>query len=151
MTSGRKFSTTTSACATSFLKTSLASGAFRLSVSDFLLAFWARKLVPISILLSFGTLPSTRARSPAFGFSILTTSAPRRARWSVQKGPERTFVRSRTRTPVRAPKGSRLPRRFRQLGDRAGLVDRALHLAAEETADVAGDVHERAELDVDRK
>ena len=104
MTSGRKFSTTTSAFSTSFLKTSLPSGAFRLSVTDFLLAFWARKLVPMSILLSFGTLPSTRARSPAFGFSILTTSAPRSARCSVQNGPERTLVRSRTRTPVRAPK-----------------------------------------------
>jgi len=103
MTSGRKFSTTTSAPATSFLKISLPSADLRFSVSDFLLAFWARKLVPISILLYFGTLPRTRARSPAFGFSILTTSAPSNARWSVQNGPDRTLVRSSTRTPESAP------------------------------------------------
>ena len=52
MTPGRKFSTTTSAVLSSLRKISLPSSAFRLRVSDFLLAFWARKLVPISCLLS---------------------------------------------------------------------------------------------------
>src|SRR5512134_626517 len=148
MTSGRKFSTRTSARATSFRKTSLPSGALRLRVTDFLLAFWARKLVPMRALLNLGTLPRTRARSPAFGFSILTTSAPRRARWSVQKGPERTLVRSRTRTPVRAPKGSPLGGRSREVGDGADLVDRSGHLPAEEAGHVPGHVHEGAQLDV---
>ncbi len=111
MTPGRKFSTRTSACR------ERASGrpraprrVFRFRVTDFLFAFWARKLVPISSLFSFGTFPSFRARSPSVGFSILITSAPRRARWSVAKGPERTFVRSRTRTPSRSLLRHAVPR-----------------------------------------
>ncbi len=98
MTPGRKFSTTTSAVLTSLRKISLPSSNFRFRVSDFLLAFWARKLVPISCLLSGLTLPSLRARSPPSGFSILITSAPSSARCMVANGPERTLVRSRTRT-----------------------------------------------------
>ena len=77
----------------------LALGNFRLRVSDFLLAFWARKWSPINSLLSGSTLPSLRARSPSIpGFSILITSAPSWAKCMVAKGPERTLVRSRTRT-----------------------------------------------------
>ena len=51
MTPGRKFSMSTSASLTSFLKISLPSGLLVLRVTDFLLQFWARKLVPISCLL----------------------------------------------------------------------------------------------------
>src|SRR3990172_12776364 len=147
ITSGRNFSTTTSAFATSLKKISQPSAALRLSVIDFLLAFWARKLVPMSILFNFETLPRMRARSPPLGFSILTTSAPRSARCSVEKGPERTFVRSRTRTPVRAPMAS-LHRDGRGLRDGAGLVHRAPHVAVEEAGDVARQLDERTKIDV---
>jgi hypothetical protein len=51
MTPGRKFSTTTSAVAASFRKIALPSSSFRFRVTDFLLEFWARKLVPRSCLL----------------------------------------------------------------------------------------------------
>src|ERR1039458_8344877 len=105
MTSGRKFSTSTSAVATSFLNTSLPSGLFRFRVRDFLLLFWARKLVPMSCWLSLGTLPSLRARSPSVGFSILMTSAPSSARCKVANGPASTLVMSSTRTPCNALRG----------------------------------------------
>jgi hypothetical protein len=101
MTSGRKFSTSTSAVFTRRLKISLPSGDLVFSVTDFLLAFCARKLVPMSRSLSSGRMPSLRARSPSLGFSILTTSAPMSARCSVANGPASTLVRSRTRMPWR--------------------------------------------------
>src|SRR5262249_13921596 len=42
-----------------------------------------------------------RPGSPDFGFSTLTTSAPRKASASVQDGPASNCERSRTRTPLR--------------------------------------------------
>src|SRR4029453_6632635 len=50
--------------------------------------------------------PQCRVSSPRAGASILTTSAPRSARIMVLNGPDRIRVRSRTRTPRRAPSRS---------------------------------------------
>src|ERR1043166_3798708 len=52
-------------------------------------------------LLLLGPGKPGRPGSPALGFSILTTSAPRKASASVQDGPASNWVRSSTRTPAR--------------------------------------------------
>src|SRR5947209_4541122 len=89
-TSGRKFSTTISASATSRRNTAMPRGSFRLSVIPRLLRckFW--KSEPCRGPPS-GSTPS--------GISILTTSAPQSASWRTAVGPARTRVKSRTRMP----------------------------------------------------
>src|SRR6185295_17373797 len=89
-TSGRKFSTTTSAFFTMRLKAATASGAFKLSVMLRLLRcrFW--KSDP-----SRGP-PSGSPPPGSGGNSILITLAPQSASWRTQVGPERTRVRSST-------------------------------------------------------
>src|SRR4030081_3902716 len=89
-TSGRKFSTTTSAFLTSRRNTASPSGAFRVRVMLRLLRcrFW--KSDP-----SRGP-PGGSPLSSCGGDSILMTLAPQSASWRTQVGPERTRVRSRT-------------------------------------------------------
>src|SRR3979409_494284 len=89
-TSGRKFSTTTSAFFTSRRNTASPSGAFRLRVMLRLLRcrFW--KSAP-----SRGP-PGGSPLSSCGGDSILMTLAPQSASWRTQVGPERTRVRSST-------------------------------------------------------
>src|SRR5215471_7440319 len=89
-TSGRKFSTTTSAFFTMRLKAFTASGDLRLSVMLRLLRcrFW--KSEP-----SRGP-PSASPALGSGGSSILMTLAPQSASWRTQVGPERTRVRSST-------------------------------------------------------
>src|SRR4029079_1437344 len=95
-TSGRKFSTTTSAFFTMRLKAATASGAFKLSVMLRLLRcrFW--KSDP-----SRGP-PSGSPPQCSGGNSILITLAPQSASWRTQVGPERTRVRSSTAKRERA-------------------------------------------------
>src|SRR6056297_3502588 len=99
ITPGRKFSTSTSARATSRFSASFPRGSLRFSVIDFLPAFCARKLIPIPLEESSGSAPRLRARSPRPTDSTLITSVPRCASWWQAKGPASTFVRSSTRTP----------------------------------------------------
>src|SRR6266436_5410737 len=89
-TSGRKFSTTTSAFLTMRLNAAKAAGALRLSVMLRLLRcrFW--KSDP-----SRGP-PSASPPPGSGGNSILITLAPQSASWRTQVGPARTRVRSRT-------------------------------------------------------
>src|SRR5215471_15793925 len=89
-TSGRKFSTTTSAFFTMRLNAAKASGALRLSVMLRLLRcrFW--KSDP-----SRGP-PSGSPPPGSGGNSILMTLAPQSASWRTQVGPARTRVRSST-------------------------------------------------------
>src|SRR5579872_2898478 len=89
-TSGRKFSTTTSAFLTIFLSTATPSGDFRFSVMLRLLRcrFWKSEL-------SRGP-PGPSPISICGGISILMTLAPQSASWRTQVGPDRTRVRSRT-------------------------------------------------------
>src|SRR6516162_7783977 len=89
-TSGRKFSTTTSAFFTMRLNAAKASGALRLSVMLRLLRcrFW--KSDP-----SRGP-PSGSPPPGSGGNSILITLAPQSASWRTQVGPARTRVRSST-------------------------------------------------------
>src|ERR1700730_2043530 len=89
-TSGRKFSTTTSAFLTIFLSTATPSGDLRFSVMLRLLRcrFW--KSEP-----SRGP-PRPSPDSICGGISILMTLAPQSASWRTQVGPDRTRVRSST-------------------------------------------------------
>src|SRR3984957_7012494 len=89
-TSGRKFSTTTSAFLTIFLSTATPSGDLRFSVMLRLLRcrFW--KSDP-----SRGP-PRPSPDSICGGISILMTLAPQSASWRTQVGPDRTRVRSST-------------------------------------------------------
>ena len=93
-TSGRKFSTTTSAFLTMRLKAASPAGDFRLSVMLRLLRcrFW--KSEP-----SRG--PPIGSSGPG-GDSILMTLAPQSASWRTQVGPDRTRVRSSTVKRARA-------------------------------------------------
>src|ERR1700686_5403182 len=95
-TSGRKFSTTTSAFLTMRLSTATPSGDFRLSVMLRLLRcrFW--KSEP-----SRGP-PGPSPDSICGGISILITLAPQSASWRTQVGPDRTRVKSSTVKRVRA-------------------------------------------------
>src|SRR5215471_4479481 len=103
-TSGRKFSTTTSAFLTMRLNAARASGALRLSVMLRLLRcrFW--KSDP-----SRGP-PSGSPPPGSGGNSILMTLAPQSASWRTQVGPARTLVRSRTvkRSSAREALGKRV-------------------------------------------
>src|ERR1043165_2289384 len=89
-TSGRKFSTTTSALAAILLSTATPSGDLRFRVIARLLRcrFWKSE-------------PSRGPPSPSpslicAGISILMQFAPQSASWRTQVGPARTRVRSRT-------------------------------------------------------
>src|SRR5580693_7262600 len=95
-TSGRKFSTTTSAFLTIFLSTATPSGDLRFSVMLRLLRcrFW--KSEP-----SRGP-PRPSPDSICGGISILMTLAPQSASWRTQVGPDRTRVRSSTVKRARA-------------------------------------------------
>src|SRR5512138_85455 len=92
-------------------------------------------------------MPSLRARSPSLGFSILTTSAPSKARCREAKGPERTLVRSRTLMPSRM-RGFVMVPSSGSVGQWARLVDPAGQLAAEEGGDVPRHPQERLEVHV---
>src|SRR5271166_1377894 len=93
-TSGRKFSTSTSAPAANRFRIASPSGAFRFSVRLRLLRcrFWKSG-------------PSRAPPSPSStpGLSTLMTSAPQSANCFTQVGPARTRVRSRTRKRERGP------------------------------------------------
>src|SRR5579871_219493 len=95
-TSGRKFSTTTSAFLTIFLSASTPAGDLRLSVMLRLLRCKFVKSGP-----SRGP-PSGSPVSRCAGVSILMTLAPQSASWRTQVGPERTRVRSSTVNRERA-------------------------------------------------
>src|SRR6516165_6246193 len=101
-TSGRKFSTTTSALRTMRLKAASASGCLRLSVMLRLLRWRFWKSGP-----SRGP-PSGSAPPGSVGSSILMTLAPQSASSRTQVGPARTRVRSRTvnRSSAREPRGN---------------------------------------------
>src|SRR6476646_10045720 len=90
LTSGRKFSTTTSAFSASRLNTSSPFGSFRLSVIARLLRckFW--KSDPCR------APPSCSLPASSSSASTLTTLAPQSANCRTQVGPERTRVRSST-------------------------------------------------------
>src|ERR1700719_4260334 len=89
-TSGRKFSTTTSAFLTIFLNAATPSADLRLSVMLRLLRCKFMKSGP-----SRGP-PSGSPVSRWAGVSILMTLAPQSASWRTQVGPERTRVKSST-------------------------------------------------------
>ena len=95
-TSGRKFSTTTSACPTIRRKAASPCGAFRLSVMPRLLRcrFWKSE--------PWRGPPSASPASGSGGCSILMTFAPQSANCRTQVGPERTRVRSSTVKRARA-------------------------------------------------
>src|SRR5437667_4991177 len=97
MTPGRKFSTTTSAVATSRRATSTPRGDFKSRTMLFLPAFNCPKLV-LAPCRSGGRV---RIMSPS-GASILTTSAPRSASIRPQCGPAIVVVKSSTRRPAKA-------------------------------------------------
>src|SRR6266481_5058144 len=92
------FSTTTSAVLTRASNIARPRGAFRFSVTPFLLEFSSRKNHASSPRLSESAV---RPGSPP-GASILMTSAPSHASIWVQEGPASYWVRSRTRMPSRA-------------------------------------------------
>src|SRR5262245_3146462 len=108
-TSGRKFSTTTSAFLTMRLNAAKAAGALRLSVMLRLLRcrFW--KSDP-----SRGP-PSGSPPPGSGGNSILMTLAPQSASWRTQVGPARTRVRSSTvnRSSAREALGNGIFRHLR--------------------------------------
>src|SRR5271154_5635956 len=93
-TSGRKFSTTTSAFLTMRLNAASPSGLFRFSVMLRLLRWRFWKSPP-----SRG--PPIGSSTPG-GVSILMTLAPQSASWRTQVGPDRTRVRSSTVKRARA-------------------------------------------------
>src|SRR5580704_4049745 len=95
MVPGRKFSSTTSARASSRRRMSCPSGAFMFRVRLFLFRLTDRKYVASPP--TKGGQP--RVSSPLPGSSILMTSAPMSPSDIAQKGPASTRVRSTTRTP----------------------------------------------------
>src|SRR5271170_894899 len=118
MTPGRKFSTTTSAVATSRRAASHPPGDFRSSTMLFLPAFNWPKLV----LAPSRNGGRVRIMSPS-GASILITSAPRSASIRPQCGPAIVVVKSATRRPAKALViGFLLPEPKRQGRDQVGNV-----------------------------
>src|SRR5436853_5368365 len=95
MVPGLKFSSTTSALATSLRRMACPSGAFMLRVRLFLLRLTERKYVASPP--EKGGQP--RVSSPLPGSSTLMISAPMSPRIIEQNGPASTRVRSSTRTP----------------------------------------------------
>src|SRR3989442_7442628 len=96
MVRGRKFSRRTSLCPTSVRRIAWPSGALRFRVTLFLLRLTDMKYVD-SPPAKGGQL---RVSAPFPGSSILRTSAPMSPSSIEQKGPARTRVRPRTRTPA---------------------------------------------------
>src|SRR6478752_9390440 len=96
---GRKFSTRTSAVATRRRKTSAPSAADRLSATVRLL----REISDHQIGVASREGPWPRMPSPAFGCSILITSAPKSPRIWQARGPARIVEASTTRRPVSGP------------------------------------------------
>src|SRR3989454_3097893 len=96
MVPGRKFSRRTSLCPTSVRRIAWPSGALRFRVTLFLLRLTDMKYVD-SPPAKGGQV---RVSSPFPGSSILMTSAPMSPSIIEQKGPARTRLRSRTRTPA---------------------------------------------------
>src|SRR5438128_12285782 len=92
------FSTVTSAFFSISLTIATPRGDLRLIASDRLLALNMWKYHGSS---SGFPGRSRRPRSPVFGFSILTTSAPSQASASVQEVPASNWVKSTTRMPAR--------------------------------------------------
>src|SRR5579863_5218859 len=93
------FSIVTSAFFRSSRTISSPRGAFRLTVSDFLLALnWWKYQGSLS---GAPGPASRRPGSPTPGFSIFTTSAPSQASDSVQDGPASNWVKSTTLMPAR--------------------------------------------------
>src|SRR5258706_5030494 len=90
LTSGRKFSTSTSAFAAIRLSRATPSGVLRSSVMLRLLRCRFMKSEPLR------GPPRPSPPSPRSGISILMTLAPQSASWRTQVGPERTRVRSST-------------------------------------------------------
>ncbi len=84
MVPGWKFSTSTSAWATSRFSRSAPSGLRRSSVADFLLRHSCSqgRESPLSVMV-----PNLRRGSPTLGSSILITSAPNSASCVAQNGP----------------------------------------------------------------
>src|SRR5712691_11886753 len=151
MVPGRKFSSTTSALATSFFSMACPSGAFMLRVRLFLLRLTERKYVASPS--AKGGQP--RVSSPLPGSSTLMISAPMSPSDIKQNGPARTRVRSMTRMPARGGLGRRLigvfflcvatgpssPDAFRHaLGDRRDLLASGARPPPEEPRP-AGEAH----------
>ena len=99
MVPGRRFSTTTSEPATSSRKICLPSADLRSSASERLLRLRRAKLED-SPFSRKGAVWRTSS-PPLAGFSTLTTSAPRSASCSAQKGPAMKLPTSSTRMPAR--------------------------------------------------
>src|SRR6266568_5056369 len=108
MVPGLKFSSTTSALATSLRRMACPSGAFMLRVRLFLLRLTERKYVASPP--AKGGQP--RVSSPLPGSSTLMISAPMSPSDIAQKGPARTRVRSMTRRPARGGRGCLFTRVF---------------------------------------
>src|SRR6266700_3015925 len=101
MVPGLKFSSTTSALATSLRRMACPSGAFMLRVRLFLLRLTERKYVASPP--AKGGQP--RVSSPLPGSSTLMTSAPMSPSDIEQNGPARTRVKSMTRMPASGGRG----------------------------------------------
>ena len=103
----RKFSTSTSACRTSRVSSSLPSSDLRSAVTDSLLRLQEKKYVlsPLSATPSAPTNggPQPRLSSPPSGFSTLMTRAPRSPSIIAACGPARARERSTTSTPSKGP------------------------------------------------
>src|SRR5712671_5132038 len=101
MVPGRKFCTSTSACATSLARTSRPAALFTSIASERLPRLEEMNSAENSPALSM-VARLRRVISPPIG-SILSTSAPWSARNMVANGPETTPVKSSTRTPLSGP------------------------------------------------
>src|SRR5439155_19056366 len=142
MVPGLKFSTRTSLFRASVCRIRRPSGALRFKVTLFLFRLTDMKYVD-SPPTNGGQL---RVSSPLPGSSTLITSAPMSPSIIAQKGPARTRVRSRTRTPASGPLAfateSSFPRALREaLRDRAHALAGATGAAPEQPRPV-----ERAEV-----
>src|SRR4051794_20538917 len=98
-TPGPKFSTSTSHCLISAVRTSLPFGFLVSSVIERLLWFSMVKYRLSTLGISCNC---PRVMSPTPGRSTLITSAPNQASSCVQVGPDWTWVKSRMRTPLSA-------------------------------------------------
>src|SRR5712672_1332181 len=101
MAPGRKFCTSTSACATSLARTSRPTSLLMSIDSERLPRFEEMNRAENSPALSM-VARLRRVMSPPIG-SILSTSAPWSARNMVANGPDTTPVKSSTRTPLSGP------------------------------------------------
>src|SRR6185369_6205372 len=134
----RKFSTITSLFFTRVRKTSCAAADLRFRVMLRLLRFTDMKYVA-SPPTKGGQL---RVSSPFPGSSTLMISAPMSPSIMVQKGPARTRVRSRTRTPLSGPLAVGMLLSFPDaLGETAGDGVHALAGVARATPEDARAVH----------